>query len=154
MFERNNVPTAEKGTIAVHLVMADGESWTGHIITRKGVELGAVLNGSNAFLEFVSYKGQHSFLSRTSIKTVARIEEPGAAHHLLDQFKHMQTFNPYAILGVAQDAAPEDVKAAYHALLKAYHPDRYSRLGLPSEILQYLIAMSKRINAAYTQIGE
>lgn len=35
-------------------------------------------------------------------------------------------FDPHATLGVAPDAEPEVVDAAYRALMKKYHPDRYS----------------------------
>lgn len=37
--------------------------------------------------------------------------------------------NDYAILGISPDATDEEVKKAYRALAKKYHPDRVSHLG-------------------------
>ena len=34
--------------------------------------------------------------------------------------------NPYVVLGVPENATDEQVKAAYRALAKKYHPDNYA----------------------------
>lgn len=153
MFERNSAYSGDKTSIAVNLVMEDGEALKGHVLTRRGRDLLDILNGKERFLEFVSYKGDHSFIARQSIRNVGKIEEPGVADHLLEQFKNMGAFNPYNILGIAHTATSEDIKLAYRNLQHAYHPDKYSESGLPSEVVQYLIAMTKRINTAYEEIS-
>ena len=33
-------------------------------------------------------------------------------------------FDPYAVLKVAKDASPEEIRLAYHRMAKLYHPDR------------------------------
>ncbi|HAZ19335.1 MAG TPA: molecular chaperone DnaJ [Clostridiales bacterium] len=56
--------------------------------------------------------------------------------------------DPYSILGVSPDASDEDIKKAYRALAKKYHPDNYrgNPLGeLANEKMQ-------EINQAYDEI--
>ena len=57
--------------------------------------------------------------------------------------------DPHHILGVAPGAAWHTVREAYLQLAKAYHPDRFAGLTLPSEVTEYLGVKVRRINAAY-----
>ena len=42
-----------------------------------------------------------------------------------------EPFDPYAVLGVVRTASAEEIRAAYHALVARYHPDRHQ--GNPLE---------------------
>ena len=53
--------------------------------------------------------------------------------------------DPYKILGVSRDASDEEIKRAYRALAKQYHPDRN-----PGD--QEAAKKMQQINAAYEQI--
>jgi curved DNA-binding protein CbpA len=44
------------------------------------------------------------------------------------------------------------VRARFHLLAKAYHPDRYAAAELPAEVTTYLEAMARRVNAAYAAL--
>ena len=57
--------------------------------------------------------------------------------------------DPHHILGVASGAAWQIVREAYLQLAKAYQPDRFAGLTLPSEVTEYLGVKVRRINAAY-----
>jgi curved DNA-binding protein CbpA len=58
--------------------------------------------------------------------------------------------DPYSVLGVARTASDAEIRAAYHALVAKYHPDRYQ--GNPLEDL----ATEKltEINRAYEILSE
>ena len=53
--------------------------------------------------------------------------------------------DPYKVLGVSENATPEEIRAAYLALVKKYHPDRYKDNPLKELANEKL----KEINEAY-----
>lgn len=58
--------------------------------------------------------------------------------------------DPYAVLGVARDATPDAIKAAYRELVAKYHPDRHQ--GNPLEELA--AAKLAEINRAYEILSD
>ena len=56
--------------------------------------------------------------------------------------------DPYKVLGVARDASDEDVKKAYRALARKYHPDKYADTDLADLASEKM----KEINAAYEEL--
>lgn len=56
--------------------------------------------------------------------------------------------DPYKELGVSPSASPEEIRAAYMALVKKYHPDRYQDSDLKKQAEDRM----KRINAAYDML--
>ena len=58
--------------------------------------------------------------------------------------------DPYKILGVSPTATDDEVKKAYRALARKYHPDKYRDSDLASLAGEKM----KEINAAYEQIQQ
>ena len=56
--------------------------------------------------------------------------------------------NPYEILGVTPSSTPEEIRSAYMALVKKYHPDRYQDSALKKQAEEKM----KQINAAYDML--
>ena len=56
--------------------------------------------------------------------------------------------NPYEVLGVSPSATNEEVRDAYRALAKKYHPDNY----VDSPLADMAEEKMKEINSAYDQI--
>ena len=56
--------------------------------------------------------------------------------------------NPYQVLGVSPSADKEEIRAAYMALVKKYHPDRYQDSALKAQAEEKM----KQINAAYDML--
>lgn len=56
--------------------------------------------------------------------------------------------DPYAVLGVSPSASDEEVKRAYRALVKKYHPDNY----VNNPLADLAEAKMKEINEAYDAI--
>lgn len=56
--------------------------------------------------------------------------------------------DPYKILGVAPGATDDEIKQAYRALVRKYHPDKYANTDLADMANEKM----KEINAAYEQV--
>lgn len=56
--------------------------------------------------------------------------------------------NPYEVLGIKEGASPEEIKTAYKALVKKYHPDRYQNNPLADLAQEKL----QQINEAYDML--
>jgi len=62
------------------------------------------------------------------------------------------TEDAHAILGVAPGAAPDEIRAAYHRLVRENHPDLLISQGLPPECVALATARVARINAAHDRL--
>ena len=58
--------------------------------------------------------------------------------------------DPYAILGVARNATDSDIRAAYHALVAKYHPDKHQGNPLEGLAAEKMAA----INRAYEVLSD
>ena len=56
--------------------------------------------------------------------------------------------DPYKVLGVSPDASDEEIKKAYRALARKYHPDKYR----DSDLADLAGEKMKEVNAAYEEI--
>jgi DnaJ like chaperone protein len=57
--------------------------------------------------------------------------------------------DPFAVLGLAPDAGPEAVKAAWRALVREHHPDAMIARGVPPAMVKIAEARVAAINGAY-----
>ena len=56
--------------------------------------------------------------------------------------------DPYQVLGVSPNASDEEIKKAYRALVRKYHPDKYQ----DSDLKDVASEKMKEVNAAYEEI--
>lgn len=60
--------------------------------------------------------------------------------------------DPYWLLGCARTASDDEVRRAYRAQAKKYHPDLLRAQGLPEELIKRANERMARINAAWDEI--
>ncbi len=60
--------------------------------------------------------------------------------------------DPYVILGVEHSIADEDLKRAYHRLVRENHPDSLIARGVPAEFVRLATEKLASINGAYDNI--
>jgi hypothetical protein len=153
MFERNRIDNADQGTLSVIITMADGREVSGKLAISAGRSLYEALNGATQFFDFEPYDGERGFIAKSTIASVKSIKVPRAPN-LNQKLRDLDGFDPHAILGVTRDCSWDDIRRAYHARAKAYHPDRYSTAELPEDVANYLAAMARRINTAYAVLEQ
>ncbi len=151
MFERNKIDNVDQTSVPVELTTDDGETHKGRLLIAMGRNVFEVLNGAGVFLEFEPYGGERSFIAKAAIRNVKLVHVPRPPS-LQARLRDLDGFEPHMILGVPTSGSFDDVKAAWHRLSKAYHPDRYQSVELPQEVRDYLSAMSRRVNLAYAAI--
>jgi len=152
MFERNRIDNVPETTaVPVEITLADGSIAKGKLHAPMGKTVADALNGGGGFIEFEPYGGEKSFLAKAQLAAVKPVGVPKAPS-LGARLRDADGFDPHAVLGISQGAAREEVRQAYVALAKAYHPDRYAMAELPPEVQDYLSAMARRINAAHAAL--
>ena len=151
MFERTKIDNTSKNPVACELVFDDGREMLGHLLVGNLRGIIEELNAPGDFIEFEAVDRQRTFLGKRSIRS-ARSAAVAKVEPLDRRIREGVPFDPYVVLGVERSADRETIKRAYHALAKAYHPDRMQAIDLPNEIVDYATAMAKRINAAYSAL--
>ena len=152
MFERNKVDNApQTSAVPVEITLVDGTIVKGKLLVPVVKTVAETLNGSAVFIEFEPYGGDRSYLAKAQLAAVKPVGVPKAPA-LLARLRDNDEFDPYAVLKIARGAARDEIREAYVALAKAYHPDRYSNVELPREVSDYLAAMARRVNAEHAAL--
>jgi hypothetical protein len=153
MFERSKIENAPDLTaMPVEAVFADGTTVRGKLLVPTTKAMSDVLNGPGTFLEFEPYGGERSYIAKAQVTSIKLLGVPKLPN-LNARLRDFDGFDPFAVLGVAPGATKDEIRQAYFALAKSYHPDRYATAELPTEVIEYLFAMARRINAAHAALN-
>lgn len=151
MFERtrvDNMVQSQQVPVPAELTLDDRSVVQGELMMPATRPVHEVLNGAGVFLEFKTYGGESQLLAKSTIRGIRLVQVPGASQ-LRSVVRQGDGFDPHQVLGVRSDAGYDDIRKAYFALAKTYHPDRYATAELPDEVRDYLAAMARRINLAF-----
>lgn len=140
-------------SIAVLVTLIDGSSVTGSLQKPRTRSLVEYMNNEKIFIEIERKDGSQVAIAKNALRTIEATENT-RADHLSSELKRYETLEPYAVLGVKKDAPKEAVREAYLKLQRLYHPDRYIGSELPAEITDYIGAVARRINIAYSLLSE
>ena len=156
MFERAAVDNSNQlrtTAVPADIKLTDGHELRGKFHIRGDRTIIDILNGTGQFLDFEPYSGERQLISKSAIRSIKIVNVP-TPRQLPNVNNAREAFDPFKILGLQKSASMEDVKKAYHNLSKQYHPDRYANAGLPNEVLDYINAVSRRLNAAFAALKE
>jgi hypothetical protein len=137
--------------VPVSVVLIDGTRLTGSLLLPRDKKLHDLFNMSEPFIEFDDARVGPTVLAKAAVRSIYTNEMP-AADQLEKRMKLLEKMDPFQILGVPKNIDRDGLRAAYVALARAYHPDRFAQSDLPGEIVDYVNAMARRINAAYSEL--
>jgi hypothetical protein len=135
------------------LTLTDGKSLIVSIKLPLSGKMTDAFNSSESFIDIITGDGTQQVVNKSIIARAEAVEPPRAGLNQQRRSSDKSGFNAYAVLGIEKTASADEMRAAYLALVKAYHPDRFASLDLPQEIKDYAAAMQARINMAYQQLG-
>lgn len=138
--------------ILVEVQLVDGSMLKGTILVQRERTLKEILGGTDPFLEFECSVSGDMVLGKAAIALV-RPCKPLQADHLDRRLKMLEQTEAHSVLKVAKTADRERIRDAYLKMTRLYHPDRYAGVELPSEMQDYLNAVTRRINAAYSELN-
>jgi DnaJ-domain-containing protein 1 len=152
MFDRRKNDKSD-GAAYAQVTLDDGRELKGRFTLTPGRTLTEMLNNTSVFLEFEPFEGDRLLIAKTALQSVKPVSVPGSPT-LTAGGEGDGSFDPYSVLRVDRDAGADQIRQAYLALAKTYHPDKYATAELPPEVIAYLSAMARRVNAAYDILQE
>jgi DnaJ domain len=139
--------------VTVLISLVDRTTITGNMHKPRTRTLLEFMNYPAQFIEIERKDGSHVDLAKTAIRTIEPYEAP-RANQLAQEMQKFESFEPHDVLGVAKGAPREQVRDAYLKMQRMYHPDRYTGTELPSEVADYINAIARRVNIAYSILSE
>jgi hypothetical protein len=137
--------------VAIVLTLVDGTRARGTILQPRDKTLREMFGMSEPFIDFDCAEFGPMVIAKGSIASI-RLHQVPAADQLDRKLKGLDKADSHKILGVGKGSSRDEMRAAYVALARAYHPDRFAAVDLPSEVAEYIDAMAQRINGAYAEL--
>jgi len=146
--------------IKVELFMTDGSRRIGVVLKPRDKTLREIFNqGHERFVDFDCAEYGETIVAKPSIMEIRpydikRDADNEAVKNFEGKSASLERTDAYSLLGIQPGAKPDEIRAAYVKRARAYHPDRFGEIDIPSEIRIYLDAMARRINAAYSELNQ
>ena len=136
MFDSSNTKKT-RHKIALMVELDDGVERLMSLFVAPGTRVSDTLNDNRLFLPFEAADGTVEIIRKESIRRVVPQESNARPAR-----------NPYDILGVAETATDAEVKAAYHKVMMATHPDNIASKDLPPDFVALANRMTAQANEA------
>ena len=141
-----------KNAVAVALTLTSGEVEKGQLHVGITGKLCDAMNKPGPFVELIKPDGSTELIAKSVIARIVPVIVPRIDQLSKRLEKDEGMPDPHSVLSVSKTARDQDIRDAYHALAKRYHPDRFSDSEMPSEVLEYVSSMFMRITTAYNEL--
>jgi len=96
------------------------------------------------------HAGENAFLTRVAVLWGLPDRE---FQRMRARFVPEAEQDPFEVLGLARDATPDQIRAAWRAAVQGSHPDQLAARGVPPEAVKLAEARLVAINRAWNKIG-
>jgi preprotein translocase subunit Sec63 len=141
----------ERHRVAVTLTFHSGDVVNGHVFLGPAQKLRDLLNNPEKFIDFEKRDSTLTLIAKRSIATISGLDLP-RTDHLTRRTQNIAAFDPYQTLGVDRGANAGEIRAAYLAKARLYHPDKLASKDVPKEVSDYMNAMFIRVQKAYEEL--
>lgn len=140
-------------TVTILITLVDGSSIAGNLQKPRTKSMLEFMNYDVAFIEVERKDGSKVEVAKAALRTIEVTDNP-RTDQLANEIRKFDNFEPYSILGVPKGATKEQIREAYLRMQRLYHPDRYTGHELPPEVADYIGAVARRVNLAYSMLSE
>lgn len=141
----------ERHRVAVTLTLDSGDVLNGHVFLGQALKLRDLLNNPDMFIDFEKRDNTLALIAKRAIAMISCLDLP-RTDHLTRRTQSIAAFDPYQTLGVDRGANAGEIRAAYLAKARLYHPDKLASKDVPKEVGDYMNAMFIRIQKAYDEL--
>jgi len=133
--------------------VAGFESYAGQIARMFRDRPGARADLLEGLFHIAMADGEYHPREAAFLETVAGILEIPPEEFRSIRARHLPgAHDPYAVIGVARDADPEEIRRHYRRRVRELHPDQMLARGVPEEARRLAEQRLAAVNAAYQEI--
>lgn len=137
--------------MTVDMVLSDGTKMRAIVMVPREKTLKDVFNVTDTFLEVECLENGPIVFQREALRSVRPSALPKAIQ-LDKRLAAAEKLHAHQTLGVPKTADLETIVAAHDQMKDKYDPARADAAGMPSEVVEFMAAMGRRLDAARQEL--
>jgi hypothetical protein len=133
--------------LTVDMVMTDSSTMRAIVMIPREKTLKDVFNVTDTFLEVECLENGPIVFQREALRSVKPTALPKAIQ-LDKRLAAAEKLNAHLVLGIVKLANPDAIAEAHEKALAQYDPERAIAAAMPAEVIEFMKAMCRRIDAA------
>jgi hypothetical protein len=130
------------------LTMTSGELLEGFLFVPRNERVVDMMNDDRSFVPFEMLDGSVVIIAKAAIARVTDFSEQKAP-----EVDPSAAESPHRVLGVLPSATEDEIRQAYLALVRRYHPDQWNGVQVPEGLMSLARERLTLINAAYQKLS-
>lgn len=138
--------------VTIDMVLSDGSEMRAIVLVPREKTLKDVFNVDDTFLEVECIERGPIIFQRDALRSVRPAALP-KAQQLEKRLAAIEKLQPRQALGVPKNADTDMIAAAADRLLELYDPERARAAAMPAEVIEFMTAMCRRVDAARNELA-